>query len=251
MSDMPVMQRRMRIASPGFLSGLAEISDDICGSGNYTAEMRVTLERDIMPGDLIPALGNLHVVINLKTNNTQVNLAIKSCCLSPTVRLDEFNTTCCLFSRLPIDPQGIHLLPSVLSKRASFTISLFQMINYSTAYLHCDLSVCLRNSSECERCQQHRNTHSTDDSEIISSNRGNRISFGPVLKETDDTSFVDTTGMDSTEAAVILGSVSGCFVFCVALFLLWVIYRHHFQRSEHCQCWTPHGCSHNGEHFFP
>lgn len=29
-----------------------------------------------------------------------------------------------------------------LSKRASFTISLFQMINYATAYLHCDLSVC-------------------------------------------------------------------------------------------------------------
>jgi len=56
-----------------------------------------------------------------------------------------------LFSlRLPTEPHGIRLLPSVLSKRASFTISLFQMINYSTAYLHCDLSVCLRNHSECE-----------------------------------------------------------------------------------------------------
>lgn len=53
--------------------------------------------------------------------------------------------------RLPIEPHGIRLLPSILSKRASFTISLFQMINYSTAYLHCDLSVCLRNHSECER----------------------------------------------------------------------------------------------------
>lgn len=66
----------------------------------------------------------------------------------------QYVRTCLSFmlsSRLPIDPQGIRLLPSVLSKRASFTISLFQMINYSTAYLHCDLSVCLRNNSECER----------------------------------------------------------------------------------------------------
>ncbi|KAL7831747.1 hypothetical protein AOLI_G00292950 [Acnodon oligacanthus] len=251
MSDLPVMQRRMRIASPDFLSGLAQISDDICGSGNYTAEMRLTLERDIMPGDLVPALGNLHVVINLKTNNTQVNLEIKSCCLSPTVRLDEFNTTCCLFSRLPIDPQGIHLLPTVLSKRASFTISLFQMINYSTAYLHCDLSVCLRNNSECEQCQQHRNAHAADNGEVLFSNTGNRISFGPVLKETDDSALIETAGVDSAEAAVILGSISGCFLVCIALMLLWTIYRHRLQRSGHCQCWTPHGCSRNGEHFLP
>ncbi|XP_036454539.1 uromodulin-like 1 [Colossoma macropomum] len=251
MPDLPVMQRRMRIASPDFLSGLAQISDDICGSGNYTAEMRLTLERDIMPGDLVPALGNLHVVINLKTNNTQVNLEIKSCCLSPTVRLDEFNTTCCLFSRLPIDPQGIHLLPTVLSKRASFTISLFQMINYSTAYLHCDLSVCLRNNSECERCQQHRNAHYTDDGEVLFSSTGNRISFGPVLKEADDSAIIETAELDVAEAAVILGSVSGCFLVCIALMLLWTSYRHHLQRSGHCQCWTSHGCSRNGEHFLP
>lgn len=61
--------------------------------------------------------------------------------------------------RLPIEPHGIRLLPSVLSKRASFTISLFQMINYSTAYLHCDLSVCLRNHSECERVSLNPASH--------------------------------------------------------------------------------------------
>ncbi|KAG9265435.1 mucin-5AC-like [Astyanax mexicanus] len=249
MSDLPVMQRRMRIASPDFLSGLAQISDDICGSGNYTAEMRLTLERDIEPGDLIPALGNLHVVINLKTNNTQVNLEIKSCCLSPTVTLDQFNTTCCLFSRLPIDPQGIRLLPSVLSKRASFTISLFQMINYSTAYLHCDLSVCLRNSSECERCQQNRKARLSDEEEIIFSYTANRISFGPVLKETGVSPFIETTGLDGAEAAAVVVSVSGCFLVCVALLLLWTFYRRRSERSGHC--WTPYGCSRNGEHVLP
>lgn len=58
--------------------------------------------------------------------------------------------------RLPVDSHGTRPLPSVPSKRATFTIRLFQMINYSTAYLHCDLSVCLRNHSECERVSLNR-----------------------------------------------------------------------------------------------
>lgn len=48
-------------------------------------------------------------------------------------------------------PLRITLLPSTLSSSASFTISLFQMINYSVVYLHCDLSICLRIHSDCER----------------------------------------------------------------------------------------------------
>ncbi|XP_058655785.1 uncharacterized protein LOC131554407 isoform X2 [Onychostoma macrolepis] len=233
MSDLPVINRKRRIIAPDSLSGLAQISDDICGTGNYTAEMSLNLERDIMPGDLIPALGNLRVVISLKTNNSQVNLEIKSCCLSPTVRLDEFNTTCCIFSRLPIDPHGIRLLPSVLSKRASFTISLFQMINYSTAYLHCDLSVCLRNHSECERCVQSRNAHLGEEAGAIFSSAGNRISFGPVLKEADNSSFSETA--DDTEAVVvIISSVAGCLLACLALFLVWMANRRCLQRSAYC-----------------
>ncbi|XP_067306920.1 uncharacterized protein [Pseudorasbora parva] len=240
-SDLPVINRKRMVISSDSLSGLAQISDDICGTGNYTAEMSLNLERDIMPGDLIPALGNLRVVISLKTNNSQVNLEIKSCCLSPTGRLDEFNTTCCIFSRLPIQPHGIRVLPSVLSKRASFTISLFQMINYSTAYLHCDLSVCLRNHSECERCEQRRNAQLGEESRAIFSSTGNRISFGPVLKGADNSSASETA--DDTEAiVVIISSVAGCLLTCLALLLVWIGNRRCLQRSAYfwsrglCEC---------------
>ncbi|XP_016300738.1 uromodulin-like 1 [Sinocyclocheilus anshuiensis] len=212
--------------------------------------MSLNLERDIMPGDLIPALGNLRVVISLKTNNSQVNLEIKSCCLSPTVRLDEFNTTCCIFSRLPIDPHGIRLLPSILSKRASFTISLFQMINYSTAYLHCDLSVCLRNYSECERCIQSQNAHLGKEAGAIFSSTGNRISFGPVLKEADNSSFSETA--DDTEAmVVIISSVASCLLACLALFLVWMANRRCLQRSAYCWSRALCECQQNRAHCKP
>ncbi|XP_073779765.1 uncharacterized protein isoform X2 [Danio rerio] len=238
-SDLPVINTKMGVIAADSLSGLAQISDDICGSGNYTAEMSLNLERDIMPGDLIPALGNLRVVISLKTNNSQVNLEIKSCCLSPTVRLDEFNTTCCIFSRLPIDPHGIRLLPGVPSKKASFTISLFQMINYSSAYLHCDLSVCLRNHSDCERCVQRRNAHLQEEAGGVFSRMGNRISFGPVLKGADNSSFSEAA--DDTEAvAVIISSVAGCLLACLALSLVWMANRRCLQRSAYC--WSRASC---------
>lgn len=76
-----------------------EISDDLCGSGNYTAEMRLKMGRTVEPGDAVPARGNLRVIINLKTNNSQINLGVTSCCLSPTLQVDSNNSTCCLFSR--------------------------------------------------------------------------------------------------------------------------------------------------------
>ncbi|KAK1786520.1 hypothetical protein P4O66_017648, partial [Electrophorus voltai] len=65
--------------------------------------------------------------------------------------VEEVSLSCVQLTGLLADPQVILPLPSVLSQRASFPISLFQMINYSTASLHCDLSVRLRNRSGCER----------------------------------------------------------------------------------------------------
>ncbi|XP_075957115.1 uncharacterized protein LOC142959628 [Anarhichas minor] len=119
--------------------------------------MSLNLGRGVEPGDAVPAVANLTVVINLKTNNSWINLEVTSCCLSPTIQPDHTYSTCCLFFRLAAEPAGIILLPSALSTSASFTISLFQMINYSVVYLRCDLSVCLRNRSDCERqCFQQR-----------------------------------------------------------------------------------------------
>lgn len=81
------------------MSSVSEVSDDLCGSGNYTAEMSLNQGRGVEPGDAVPALGNLRVVISLKTNNSRINLGVTSCCLSPTIQPDPTNSTCCLFSR--------------------------------------------------------------------------------------------------------------------------------------------------------
>lgn len=81
------------------VASVTEVSDDLCGSGNYTAEMSLNLGRGVEPGDAVPAMGNLRVVISLKTNNSRINLKVTSCCLSPTIQPDLSNSTCCLFSR--------------------------------------------------------------------------------------------------------------------------------------------------------
>ncbi|KAG9348571.1 hypothetical protein JZ751_002307 [Albula glossodonta] len=220
----PALMGRMRLVSPDpFISGLAVVSDDVCGMGNYTAEMKLNLNKDVVPGDIVPALGNLHVVINLKTNNSLVNLTVKSCCLSPTAQPDEMNATCCVFSRLPTVPVGIILLPSNLSKRASFMISLFQMINYSTAYLHCDVSVCLGNHTDCERqCLQHRRLYTEEGVVTVFSNP-NRISFGPLLKGTD---FLSISSLGMERIVIALAAICGCLLMTVILLLFWLAGRH-------------------------
>jgi len=61
--------------------------------------MSLNLGGVVEPGDAVPAPGSLRVVINLKTNNSQINLGVTSCCLSPNTQPDLNNSTCCLFSR--------------------------------------------------------------------------------------------------------------------------------------------------------
>ncbi|KAK2912531.1 hypothetical protein Q8A73_006644 [Channa argus] len=248
-SDLPKLKHRRRTSPHLYLSGVTEVSEDLCGSGNYTAEMSLNLGRGVEPGDAVPALGNLRVVINLKTNNSRVNLEVTSCCLSPTTQPDLANSTCCLFSRLATEPVGITLLPSALSTSASFTINLFQMINYSVVYLHCDLSVCLRNRSDCEReCLQQRSAFPLDSPEAIVTNLRNRISFGPMLKELKNSTFLEAIDCTQTNLGggfmsdyfsffpfsdppeldlvlIIVSLVVGSSLVTVLLLLVWLAYR--------------------------
>ncbi|KAK2847215.1 hypothetical protein Q5P01_010214 [Channa striata] len=189
--------------------------------------MSLNLGRGLEPGDAVPAPGNLRVVINLKTNNSRVNLEVTSCCLSPTTQPHLTNSTCCLFSRLAAEPVGITVLPSALSSSASFTISLFQMINYSVVYLHCDLSVCLRNRSDCEReCLQQRSAFTLESPEAIATNLRNRISFGPMLKEMKNSTVLEAIEPPELDLVLIIVSlVVGSSLVTVLLLLVWLAYR--------------------------
>ncbi|MEQ2294198.1 hypothetical protein AMECASPLE_001571, partial [Ameca splendens] len=223
-SELPRLNQRRRTSPHQYVSGVTEISDDLCGSGNYTAEMRLKMGRILEPGDVVPAHGNLQVIINLKTNNSQINLGVTSCCLSPILQPDVTNSTCCLFSRPAAELSGITLLPSALSTSASFTISLFQMINYSVVYLHCDLSVCLRNHSDCERqCLQRRNAFPFEDAGTVVANR---ISFGPMLKQANNSTF--PSEIDPSELDLVLVFISlaiGFSLISVMLLLVWLAYH--------------------------
>ncbi|XP_027135883.1 uncharacterized protein LOC109138110 [Larimichthys crocea] len=226
-SELPRLNHSRRTSPHLYLSGVTEVSDDLCGSGNYTAEMSLNLGRGVEPGDAVPAMGNLRVVINLKTNNSRINLEVTSCCLSPTIQPEVANSTCCLFSRLAAEPAGITLLPTALSTSASFTISLFQMINYSVVYLHCDLSVCLRNRSDCERqCLQQRSAFSLEGPEAVVTNLRNRISFGPMLKEVKNSTFPEETDPAELDLVLVIVSLAvGSSLVTVTLLLVWLAYR--------------------------
>lgn len=54
-------------------------------------------------------------------------------------------------ARLPWECRHIQLLQGSGSRAASFSIQLFQMLNHSVAYLHCELRVCLPSQPGCEQ----------------------------------------------------------------------------------------------------
>lgn len=54
-------------------------------------------------------------------------------------------------ARLPWECTHIQLLKGGSSRASSFSIQLFQMLNHSVAYLHCQLRVCLPGQPGCEQ----------------------------------------------------------------------------------------------------
>nr|XP_023682009.1 mucin-6-like isoform X1 [Paramormyrops kingsleyae] len=149
-SEASLKAKRLLLLLDLFLSGLAEVSDDICGTGNHTANVILNLERELLPADSVPAIRKLQVVISVTANSSQENLTVTSCCVSPMPWAGPLNTICCLLSRLPTDPRVIGPLPGDLSESTSLAVHLYRVANSSVARLHRNISACPGTRADCE-----------------------------------------------------------------------------------------------------
>ncbi|XP_027555256.1 proline-rich protein 36-like isoform X2 [Neopelma chrysocephalum] len=220
------------------LDGLAVLRDDACGSGNYTVQLSLSPAADTAPephGPPAPSpetfLALVAVQDNLSQPLVQPLLQIHSCCVTPSASPGAPGAQCCLFRRLPFECRHIQLLQSSRSRAASFTIQLFQMLNHSVAYLHCELTLCLHGQAGCEQdCLESvepvlqpsdRNSHG---------NLHNLISFGPVWRMKDRFLYKPVEGPGSAVLLpVLLGSLTGFAVLGSAFISLWL---HHRQKSK-------------------
>ncbi|XP_027511532.1 mucin-5AC-like isoform X2 [Corapipo altera] len=220
------------------LDGLAVVRDDACGSGNYTVQLSLSPAADTAPephGPPAPSpetfLALVAVQDNLSQPLVQPLLQIHSCCVTPSASPGAPGAQCCLFRRLPFECRHIQLLQSSRSRAASFTIQLFQMLNHSVAYLHCELDVCLHGKEGCEQdCLESvepvlqpsdRNSHG---------NLHNLISFGPVWRMKDGFLYKPVEGPGSAVLLpILLGSLTGFAVLGSAFISLWL---HHRQKSK-------------------
>ncbi|KAM8795541.1 LOW QUALITY PROTEIN: ankyrin repeat and protein kinase domain-containing protein 1 [Eudromia elegans] len=88
-----------------------------------------------------------------------------------------------LLNGLPSECRHIQLLQTSQPRVASFTIQLFQMLNHSVAYLHCELGVCLHGKTGCEQgCSESVEMLPPQSDRKSYGNLHNLISFGPILR---------------------------------------------------------------------
>ncbi|XP_072210823.1 uncharacterized protein [Excalfactoria chinensis] len=220
-------RRRSAVQPEGaVLSGVAVVSDELCGSGNYTVQMTL---RPVADTSL--ELQDSFLALVAVQSSLQPVLQLRSCCVTPSSSLQGPSTVCCPLPRLPAECRHIQLLPSSEFGAASFTIQLFQMLNHSVAYLHCELNVCLQGHTDCEQdCflgaellpppgdrNRHRNPH-------------NLVSFGPVLRAADSLEYKPAEGPNSAMLVpILLGSLTGFAVLGSVFICLWL---HHRQKTK-------------------
>nr|XP_016852182.1 PREDICTED: uromodulin-like 1 [Anolis carolinensis] len=95
--------------------------------------------------------GSFLAQIVLHDNRSRPTLSVESCCVTPTARPTRpESASCCHFPRSLLGCRHVQIHQNSKSSVASFAIQLFQMLNHSVAYLHCELSVCLTGLAGCE-----------------------------------------------------------------------------------------------------
>ncbi|XP_033925513.1 mucin-6-like [Melopsittacus undulatus] len=214
------------------LNGLAVVSDDVCGSGNYTVQMSLHPVAEAGPEDAsVPSQETFLALITVQSNSSQPVLQIRSCCVTPSTSPRGPGAICCLFHRLPFECRHIQLQQSSKSRAASFTIQLFQMLNHSVAYLHCELNVCLHGMGCEEDCFGSVEPLLQPSDRNSYGNLHNLISLGPVLQVKDRFLYEPVEGPDSAMLVpILLGSLTGFAVLGSAFISLWL---HHRQKTKH------------------
>ncbi|XP_026719445.1 uromodulin-like 1 [Athene cunicularia] len=184
---------------------------------------------------LAPSQETFLALIAVQSNSSQPVLQIRSCCVTPFASPGGPGAMCCLFHRLPFECRHIQVLQSSKSRRASFTIQLFQMLNHSVAYLHCEISVCLHGRTGCEQdCFESVEPFLQSSDRNSYGNLHNLISFGPVLRRKNRILYKPVEGPDSAMLVpVLLGSLTGFGVLGSAFISLWL---HHRQKTKTIRC---------------
>ncbi|KAM6044831.1 uncharacterized protein LJ206_018727 isoform 2-T2 [Theristicus caerulescens] len=238
-------QRRVLQSDAAILNGLAVVSDDVCGSGNYTVQMSLRPAAEASPEvkESAPSQETFLALIAVQSNSSQPVLQIRSCCVTPSASPGGPGAMCCLFHRLPFECRHIQLLQSSKSRSASFTIQLFQMLNHSVAYLHCELNVCLHGKTGCEQdCFESVEPLSQPSDRNSYGNLHNLISFGPVLRMKNRFLYKPVEGPDSAMLVpILLGSLTGFAVLGSAFISLWLHHRQKTKNMRYPQLGEIHG----------
>ncbi|KAM9175275.1 ankyrin repeat and protein kinase domain-containing protein 1 [Mergus octosetaceus] len=178
-------QRRVLQQDGAVLSGITVVSDEACGSGNYTVQMSLRPVAEASPelqGSALPQ-DTFLASLAMRSSSSQPVLRVRSCCVTPSSSPGGPGAVCCLLPRLLPECRHIQLLQSSEPRAASFTIQLFQMLNHSVAYLHCELSVCLHGKPGCEQgCFDSVEPLPQPGDRNSPGQLRNLISFGPVLR---------------------------------------------------------------------
>ncbi|XP_017593865.1 PREDICTED: uromodulin-like 1, partial [Corvus brachyrhynchos] len=215
-----------------FFPSLAIVSDS-CGSGNHSVQLSLSPAGATAPE--IPgsetSQDTFLALVALQSNSSQALLQIHSCCVTPSASPGAAGAQCCLFHRLPWECRHVQLLQGSGSRAASFSIQLFQMLNHSVAYLHCELRVCLPGQPGCEQdCLESVEPLPQPSDRTSYGNLHNLVSLGPVWRMNNRFLYKPVEGAGPAMLLpILLGSLTGFAVLGSAFMGLWL---HHRQKAK-------------------
>ncbi|CAN8199069.1 unnamed protein product [Coccothraustes coccothraustes] len=215
-----------------FVPRLAIVSDS-CGAGNHSVRLSLSPAGAAAPGQprSEQPRDTFEALVALQSDSSRALLQLHSCCVTPSASPGAAGAQCCLFRRLPLECRHIQLLGGGSSRATSFSIQLFQMLNHSVAYLHCELRVCLPGQPGCEQeCLESVEPLAQPSDRTSHGSLLQLVSLGPVWRMNNRFLYKPEEGAAAaTLLPMLLGALAGCAALGAAFMGLWL---HQRQRAK-------------------
>uniref|UniRef100_A0A8C6XYM6 ZP domain-containing protein n=1 Tax=Naja naja TaxID=35670 RepID=A0A8C6XYM6_NAJNA len=133
------------LTSSGYTSeGVYTIFDELHGSGNFLAEMRLLIGNSpISPNFSISGSDNVIIEVGVQTRSKKLKVVVSQCWATPTNNSLDPRSFHFIYGGCPVPNTNTNMIANGIANRARFKLNIFSFVNGSMAYLHCKIQICI------------------------------------------------------------------------------------------------------------
>ncbi|XP_066556188.1 uromodulin-like 1 [Amia ocellicauda] len=162
-------------------TGVDMIQDIIEGSGSFLATIQLLNGTDPFPKNYtLSPDEEVFIEVGINSTTPQVKLIVNECWATPTSSASDPTKYKFMENSCPTANTSTRVIENGNSTRARLALRIFSFVDHSVIYLHCQVHICIDNSSTNSNCKPGCNLRSVRSTQSIGIGKA---SCGPIFRK--------------------------------------------------------------------